>query len=108
CGDGSRTAAEPEATSWLPEELRYIPTEAPGFVTVRVGDLWALEPWKDVPEELRQGDRAPAWGAPTEFAQVLEAEAGIHPLNVERLSLTMLDFPAAALGGKQDGLFEPA
>jgi hypothetical protein len=108
-----RFAAKPAAPAGapdqagLPDDLRFIPASAPGFVALRVGDLWGLEAWKDVPPDLKEAAGLPAeWADPEKLGKLLEEQTSIHPRDVERLSLTMLEFPDAALLGQER--FDPS
>src|SRR5262249_58604811 len=88
-------------------DLRFIPASAPGFVTLRVGDVWGLEAWKDLPPDLKEAAGLPEeWSDPEKLGKLLEEQTSIHPRDVERLSLTMLDFPDAALLGGEP--FDPS
>jgi hypothetical protein len=76
---------EPEVTE-LPADLRLVPEDAFGFVTVRAGDLWSRPEAHDLWAESQAPHGGPSLD---QLGRLIEKYAGLHPRDLERATFVI-------------------
>ena len=87
----------------LPDDLHFVPQDAFGFVSLRVGDLWELAATREKPFSGQQPpglERLEMFNDLDKLGASIQEHLSIHPRNVERVTAVLLDDGPSVLIGK--------